>query len=287
MAKVPAVDRSKLVLDFLAGNPQRSYRAAEVSKQLEMHRASCFTLLNALADAGLVTRDPDGPRYSLGPLLIRYGAKSARAYEGFAEARREMFRLADAVGYGCMLSGRLGHDVLTLDSVAVDEAGFPGGRSPLRAPRGTIFLAWSPADELEEWLEWSGVSASEEQRRAFVRAAAAIRARGYSLGADIELGMSLERIAHQLASTEGPDSLEQAMYQLANLLRRSGRSVADSGSFEESVHFITAPIFNRMGVPTLTFTLVAGAAPFPKPDVKGLAQRVVESADQASKAINA
>lgn len=284
-AKVPAVDRSKLVLDLLAADPRRSFRASEVAKQVPMHRASCFALLNALAETGMVTRLADGPRYCLGPLLIRYGAKSAAGFPGFDEARREMFRLADQTGYGCMLSGRLGYEVLTLDSIGVNEAGAPGGLSPLRAPRGTIFLAWSPVDELEDWLEWSGIGSSTEERRAFVRAAAAIRARGYSLGADVELGLSLERIVHQLSQTGGADDLEQAMYQLAGLLRRTKGGTAGGDAPDDSVFFITAPIFDRAGVPMLTLTLSSGSAPFPKPLIESLAQQAVESTDRAGAVI--
>ncbi|GAA1022296.1 hypothetical protein Aple_075380 [Acrocarpospora pleiomorpha] len=281
--QVPAVDRAKVVLDLLAEDPLRAYRAAEVAKLTGMHRASCFSLLGALAEAGMVTRDPEGPRYSLGPLLIRYGSKSAGGHVGFGEARREMFRLADELGYGCMVSGRIGYETVTLDSVGVDESGFPGGRSPIRAPRGTIFLAWSSATDLDVWLEWSGVSSDGEERRAFTRTAAAIRARGYSLGADVELGLSLERMARHLSEEQDAEDLDDAMYQLAGLLRRSGSTAPEGGSPAESVHFITAPVFDRLGTVTVALTLVSGSDPFPVDKVQALADRVVTGAAQVSR----
>jgi len=286
-SNVPAVHRAKLVLDLLAEDPQRSYRAAEVAKQTSMHRASCFSLLNALADANLVSRHPDGPRYSLGPLLIRYGAKSASTHGGFGEARREMFRISDELGFGCMVSGRIGYETVTLDSVGVGEASFPGSRSPIRAPRGTVFLAWSPQSELDDWLEWSGVSANEEARGAFVRTAAAIRARGYSLGADVEFGLSLERALHQFSTGQDPDHLDDMLYQLAALVQRSRNAGSESGAFDEAVHFITAPIFDRLGAVTLSLTLISGSAPFRRDEVPALADRAVSGANRVTKLIQA
>lgn len=279
-APVPALQRAKRILDLMARHPQRRFRAAEVARELDIHRASCFSLLTAMAELGLVHRHEAGPTYSLGPALLQLGAKAGASHDGFQEARVEMHRLARELKVGCLVSARVDFEIVILDSVGVDETFFPGRRSPLRAPAGTVYLAWSPLPEIEAWLTRSGLSESDEDRRALVRAAAAIRARGYSVGGDAEFGLSLEQMLRQLSDERSGQGRDEALLQLATLVRRSGTAIAP-GSVK-GFHYIIAPIFNRNHEVVLTLTLLSGPTPFPVEKVEDLASEVVEAADRVS-----
>ena len=279
-APVPAVERVKLVLDVLASDPRRSYRAAEVARLTGIHRASCFALLGSLTDAGLVSRDPVGPSYALGPTLISYGTQAAARFGPLAQPRRAMFELAHDLACGAILTGRMGYELVTLDSVGVEDEPLAGAREPLRAPRGTVFLAWSTRSELDDWIAWSAVSESEQ--RAVVRTAAAIHARGYSLGADVELGMSLERLARQLSGGTDSRPVDDVLYDLAKYVHRSTRSSKDGlATAGDAVHRISAPIFDRMGKVATALTLVAVGASFGD-DVPRIAKRLLDSTYQLS-----
>jgi DNA-binding IclR family transcriptional regulator len=271
---VPAVERVRLVLDLLAATPTRRLRGSEIARATGIHRATCFSLLKSMAEQGLVVRDEDGPSYGLGPQLLRYGARLSEGLGPVQTARREMFALADELNCGAIVSARIDYEILTIDSIGVpqdeqSEDTTPGGRAPLRAPRGSVFFAWAPRAVLEAWLTWSDISV--EQSRAATRTVAAIRARGYSLGADVELGLSLERLAQHISERDPGENIDQALYDLAILFGRSGGSPSD-----DVVRRISAPVFDRAGNVVLTLTVVAHDRPFAEPDVHRITARLLQ-----------
>jgi DNA-binding IclR family transcriptional regulator len=284
--KVPAVDRARLVLDLLSAEPLRRFRAAEVATRIGIHRASCFSLLGALTENGLVVRHLPGPTYSLGPMLVRYGTSYAATFPGAAEARRQMFRLADELGLGCLISCRLGDQMLVLDSIGVDQPELaPGVVSPLRAPSGTIYFAWSPLEELFGWLRRSGQSSSDEDRQSYVRAVAAIRARGYSLGGVGDLGMALERAIRQLSLEPDLRALSHALLALADLVRQSGVTAENQETPVRSIPFIIGPIFDRHGRVVMTLTLVTLKRLLDEPAAAEYGARLLTSTRQVTSAL--
>jgi DNA-binding IclR family transcriptional regulator len=283
--KVPAVDRARLILDLLSAEPQRRLRASEIAARSGIHRATCFSLLAALVDNGLVTRHSPGPAYTLGPALLRYGSRAASVFPGTTAARRQMFLLAERLGVGCLISCRLDDDhMLVLDSTGVDSPALaPGVVSPLRAPSGTIYFAWSPLPELFEWLNRAGHPLSEQDRQGYVHAVAAIRARGYSLGGVGDLGTALERAIRQLSSEPDLEALNHALLTLADMVRRAGAT--PEGPRARSVPFIIGPVFDRHGQVVATLTLVLLTRLLSEDAIAGHAAELLASTRRVTSAI--
>jgi DNA-binding IclR family transcriptional regulator len=57
----------------------------------------------------------------------------------------------------------------------------PGGRTPLRAPIATVYVAWSPDEAVDAWIERATPPLSRARIARLRRSLTAIRRRGYSV----------------------------------------------------------------------------------------------------------
>ena len=93
---------------------------ADVSRELELSKPTCFRLLLALEHEGLVSRHgPAGP-YRLGPTAIELGARAQRANGVAIAARPELEALTRTTGETSSVEVLVGVETLILDEV-------PGG----------------------------------------------------------------------------------------------------------------------------------------------------------------
>lgn len=260
---VPAVQRASRVLGLLAEDPRSRRRLSEIAQRLEIHKATCAAILTELASAGLVTRHPDGPSWSLGPRLVGLGAASAAQHPGFAEARREMQALARELRLGCFVTVPLDDEMVVLDRVAdaavADLAAtIPIGlRAPLRPPLGTIFYAWAPEPAVDAWLRRVEVPDDARELERLRRALAAVRLRGWSLGSRVEVELPLDDVLARLARADEPDERVAIAMQLAELVRREHADPAhivddDAG---RGAQMLLAPIFGPGGEVVMSLTL--------------------------------
>jgi DNA-binding IclR family transcriptional regulator len=192
----PGADRAVEILDFLADNPRDTFSLSELARRLDLNKASAHATLNALTDKGYLLRHPTRKDYRLGPRLIAVGEAARAQYPVVDFARDELRRLSEDVGTECVASAAVGDEMVIVDragpvrpigvSVAV------GVRFPLVPPMGTVFMAWSSAREIDEWLERIGPEVTEAERDRYRHALAAVRERGYSAGRDGEEYQLLE-----------------------------------------------------------------------------------------------
>jgi DNA-binding IclR family transcriptional regulator len=184
----PAVDRAVDVLDFLADNPHDAFSLSELARRLDLNKASAHATLNALVDRGYLLRHPVRKDYRLGPRLIAVGEAARQQYPVVEFTRAELRRLSEDIGTECVASAPIGDEMVIVDragpvrpialSIAV------GHRFPLVPPMGSIFMAWSTADEIDEWLR--RVEVSDEERERYRRALTNVRERGWSAGRDTD-----------------------------------------------------------------------------------------------------
>ena len=214
----PAVDRAVEILDFLADNPRDAFSLSELARRLDLNKASAHATLNALTDRGYLLRHPTRKDYRLGPRLIAVGEAAREQYPVVEFARDELRRLSEDLGTECVASAPIGDEMVIVDRAGpVRPIGLTvavGYRFPLVPPMGTVFMAWSSPEEIDEWLRRVGPDVTEAELDRYRLALAAVRERGYSAGLDADGSRSLAEA--QAGDLDGDE------YQLHRDGRRRG-----------------------------------------------------------------
>jgi DNA-binding IclR family transcriptional regulator len=186
LSSAPAVDRAVKVLDFLAAHPAERFGVSELARRLEISKATCHAVVSSLSEAGYLLRHPGQLTYSLGPGVIALGAAAQARFGALDVARDELPELADELGVECIVSAAVGHEIVLLaragPQTALGLAASVGQRVPLAPPLGAVFLAWSPAEVVEDWLQRSGSKGAQRDRHQ--AALAEVRRRGYAATVD-------------------------------------------------------------------------------------------------------
>jgi DNA-binding IclR family transcriptional regulator len=95
--RVKAVERAlDLLLVFAEDAPEMG--VTELSRRLRLPKGTVHRLLGGLVSRGLVTRDPDGRRYRLGPTAFRLGSAFLRSLDVRQAALPVMQELARKTG---------------------------------------------------------------------------------------------------------------------------------------------------------------------------------------------
>ena len=286
-APVPAVERAARVLDLLSTRGRAGLTASEVSGQLEIHKATCFSILMCLTELGLVHRNPADKTYRLGPELVRLGWSTIDQTPGIAEARREMFQLANNLDVGCFACIVIDDEMVILDRAGTDEPAFElptnaNLRVPVRPPEAAVYVAWSPPEAIEEWLGRSEFSSSD--RGLLLRAVRAIRARGYSIGGRMEVELQLEQFLTRLEGDDHNDRLAVTL-ELADLIRTHGVLGRSTPGEAHSISYIIAPAFNESGTVALTLTVVGRPGQLTDANVDVFADPLLAAVDRVTTAI--
>lgn len=175
---------------------------ADVSRRLNVHKASCHSMLSELLRAGWLLRDPLRKTYHLGPALVRLGREAASHYPALAIAHSAMVELSATTGAHCVAFA-VGDDCSTV----VDQVrsrlggGHPmaiGTQFPHRPPYGASIVAWREEDARERWL----AALPDDVRDRYREAIAATRQRGYAVGLHLLPDMRLQELALIVRSAE-------------------------------------------------------------------------------------
>ncbi|MFD0802120.1 IclR family transcriptional regulator, partial [Streptomonospora algeriensis] len=212
----PAVTRAAAILDLLAERRGRAASLAELARGLGLAKSSVSNICNALVDAGLLHRTPEG--FGLGRRLVGY----AEAYLAGADIVRE-FHEACRERVDCQEE--------TVQLAVLDETGLEvvylarrDGRHPVvlasqigrplpatTTATGKAMLAELPPEELAARLQAAGplprltgesITDSDQLRRDL----AAVRERGYAL----DSGETLEGLLCLAATVPGTATRGQA-----------------------------------------------------------------------------
>jgi flavin reductase (DIM6/NTAB) family NADH-FMN oxidoreductase RutF/DNA-binding IclR family transcriptional regulator len=152
-------------------------------------------------------------------------------------ARREMEGLARTLGAECSLLSAVGDDLVTV-AVTPAPGSAPGtvvgGRIPLRAPLGDLYVAWQDEEAVARWLDRSGTR-DPEVRESYLRRLQTARRRGWSMS---------------LAGTRPEDRLDTALRQYArgdltpHQQRRMEREIAEMSQAYEPVRLEEGPRYD-------------------------------------------
>ena len=149
--RIQSIDRAAELLEAVARAPEPE-TAPELADACGLNRSTAWRILATLEHHGLVERDPDSNRYSLGFAVLRLAA--AAGHEPLVRlAHPVLRRLADATGETVNLAVARRLELVYADQVQARHVMAPnwlGHPVPLHATStGKAFLAALPADELD------------------------------------------------------------------------------------------------------------------------------------------
>ncbi|MCX2934818.1 helix-turn-helix domain-containing protein [Mycobacterium sp. CVI_P3] len=272
-ASSPPTERVIDVMEMLGADPGRQFSLAEISRRLDISRATGHAILATLVAREWVTRDPRSAKYAWGPAIASL-AKPADLFRG------ELEDLAAATGTQVYLARREANSVVIIDlageSLTAPRIG-RGTRTPLVAPFGRDYVAWSSPQAQQAWLEAIG-RPSDALRTRISAVLNETRKRGFVVE---RLTREYLRVYSALQALSGDGEVDAITAQLARAF--ADLSVIDVLPAElgrgatHNIATVSAPITGADGSVTMSVT----AAPFTTLDSRAiirLGERVRSSA---------
>ena len=153
-SRIQSIDRAVELLDAIAGAPEPE-TAPALADRCGLNRSTAWRILATLEHHGLVQRDPDSNRYSLGFAVLKLAA--AAGHEPLVRlAHPVLRRLADATGETVNVAIARRLELVYADQVQARHVMAPnwlGHTVPLHATStGKAFLAALPPAELDALL---------------------------------------------------------------------------------------------------------------------------------------
>lgn len=276
----PAIERSVAVLNHLASNPYEQFTLSELSRELDLNKATAHALLATLVDAAYVIRDPSDKTYSLGPALIAVGNAARITNPAARLAERPMAELSEEFDLECVASAAIGDEIVILATSGTRRPlGIniqPGQRLPLVPPLGTVFVAWAGDDEIDRWLGNLGPDAPEEDLDRYRQALETVRARGYSVGLG---GDEQQRLVESLQDPAGRRRRPSAPGEEYALVE-----LAETANYR--VNHIGSPVFDQRGEVVLALFLIGFQGQIPAREVPRYADRLREAAAEVTTALH-
>jgi DNA-binding IclR family transcriptional regulator len=276
-----SAERTVEILNFLAAHPLESFTLSELSARLDINKASAHAVLGTLTEAGYLVRHPRHKTYELGPALVAVGHAALERHRAVDVARDEIRRLSTKLDAEVLASA-----IVAEEMVIVARAGRPtstglwvGARIPLVPPLGTVFVAWSPEAEIDEWLHRVGASATGSDLDRYRRAVAAVRDRGYSVGLEAEARTRLGELLAELVDHPHARDSRAAIDAAVDDLGHEEYNLLDSDDARSAVvNHIAAPVFGRHGEVVLALTMHGFAEPLPVAEVPRQAALLLRAA---------
>jgi DNA-binding IclR family transcriptional regulator len=224
---------------------------ADISRELELSKPTCFRLLLALEHEGLIARHGPASPYRLGPTAIELGARAQRANGVAIAARPELLALTRATGETSSVEVLVGEETLILDEV-------PGGH----------LIGTSPS----VGTRWPAHATSTGK----VLLAAAV-------GEDPDLVRRMARRTGGRLRGMTPATIRSVSRLSAELSRvaRQGYAVA-IGELEAGYVALGAPVWRNDGSVVAAISLAGPSTRFTDGRIPGLIRSVRESAARIS-----
>jgi DNA-binding IclR family transcriptional regulator len=257
----PPTERVIRLLDLLARRPSEGLSLSELSRRLDISKATGLGIAGALTRAGYLVRTEDTKTYTLGPALLGLGRAASEAFPSLTFARPELRRLNHELGLAVSVSTLAGDKIVLLDRTGphgeLDRMVQAGQRYPYTPPSGCILAAWLTDAEIEQWLaDYPEVSMDEslEHLRALVDT---VREHGYIVERMSDLSVGALTM---LAGLDGHDIPAPAAAAIANMVSNLAerhyvsRHLRPGGRY--AVTFVASPSFDADGRPDLLLGLL-------------------------------
>jgi len=251
-APSPPTERVIAVIELLGSAPARQFTLAGICRSLDISRATGHAILTTLTAHDWVTRDPATAEYAWGPAIASLARPAnAMLYRGDLQA------LAAEVGTQVYLSRREGRTLVITEAAGECLTGprlTPGLRTPLVAPFGRDYVAWSSVESQLAWLEAIG-QPDPGFRRRMTAVLKEIRQRGFVVE---RLTREYVRVCTALRALSGDGEIDVITTQLARAFAdlTTIDVLADEmdGTTSHSVATISAPVTDSDGAVTMSVT---------------------------------
>jgi DNA-binding IclR family transcriptional regulator len=256
----PPTERVIRLLDLLANQRSEGLSLSELSRRLDISKATGLGITGALTRAGYLVR-ADDKTYTLGPALLGLGRAASEAFSSLTFARPELRRLNQEVGLAASVSTLAGDKIVLLDRTGpqgeLDRMLQAGQRYPYTPPSGCVLAAWLSDAEIEQWLaDYPEVSmdGSLEHLRALVDT---VRELGYIVERMSDLSVGALTM---LAGLDGHDIPAPAAAAIANMVSNLADRHYVTGHMRPgrryAVTFVASPSFDAEGKPDLLLGLL-------------------------------
>jgi DNA-binding IclR family transcriptional regulator len=162
-----------------------------------------------------------------------------------------------------------------------------GQRVPCVPPYGTVHMAWSSADEIDDWLKSAPTALTPEQRAKQLGILDAVRDRGYAVGLDLgSAHIDVNRMSESLTDAPGREDLKRDINALFERLGNAEYQLETLGSGEiYDVSMISAPVFDPQGRVAVAITLAGLPRHLEAAAVVEFAETVTRTARAVSKRV--
>lgn len=287
ISPAPAVLRANEILQHFVRRPTDSLTVSELARQVSLPRASCDSIVQALALCDLLVRDND-LRYSLGPAAITLGEAARAANSILSVSATQARSLADTLSAFAAVSLRHG------SRSAVAEVFDNGPTFGLRAqvghtidhipPFGAVYIAWHD-DEIEAWFARSPGSLSKAERSRLETALEQVRRLGFSVALASPRHGDLDAALTTLAAQPNAQQARRARDAVVNeMVHREYLAVTDFG--DETLHRVTlmaAPVFDRHGRAVASILLLGPDHDLSGAEILSRAAHLLDAAEQATR----
>ena len=279
----PAVLRACDVLDHLARHRDESFSVSELARRVAMPRATCHSVLLALAERGWVVRRDADLRYSIGPGCIAIGDAARAARSVVADIAPIAERFARTT-HSCVAVLMRSRDELSVAEVFDHGPAFgmrtrAGETVPLVPPFGAVFVAWEDGSGIERWLQRAAVEFSEREIRRYRTALAGLRRRGYSVTVATPVSPALSDLLEGLVTAPGaPQRLRQRDQLIRELVRTEYLPSDVDARKPVRMSQMSAPVFDRDGRVAAALMLLGPDHAISAADIGSLGARLLRAA---------
>ncbi len=282
--------RALAILDLLMANPHQAFGLTEMTRRLNLNKATCHAILTTMSNYGFLVQHPKTKAYRLGPSIIAAGNAAFAQFPVLEYARPELESLQNDLGIGFAVTGRSKMHMVLLAlygrAAPLIDSFQLGLRLPNTAPVAACFTAFSPANQLEAWLTRAHESRGGYNERLDQKlrvSLIAIRARGYEVTLQTDAGLEL---AKQLGHINNSWSLTE----LEDITNKYQRDLCDEHLHLDridpkaryNIATIAVPVFVYKEVPVMCFVAGSFDKPIPGSQVEEIAARIKQSAEKVT-----
>ncbi|HEX7095760.1 MAG TPA: helix-turn-helix domain-containing protein [Acidimicrobiales bacterium] len=279
------------VLSFFAARPSESFGLSELSRALNVDKATLLTIVRTLVDGGWLLQHPDRRRYSLGPTLIGTGLAALSRFPDPTPLRRHMEQAAIEFGTGCTAVAAAEGQLVILARVGyggmLPGLTREGVRLPFCPPYGLALAAWLTDAAFDEWINAAKPPLTQEERRSVQRALQRTREAGYAVGLELPaehpLSANLDNERHSTAAvhTELLEQLATARRHLQyHLTDIDDRSIYRVGN-------ISAPVRTATSAPQIALFTPYYGAELTGAEVRSAGERLAQISREAAESVEA